>query len=410
MSSRDVIKETEYHARFSICGSRDSSRILTGDVPFEIIKALSNVYPILLILDSWLDCILWTTGDTALNLINLLLVCISLKFAASDTTGSIYEIRNLYIESAIFFVLKLLSFQFLLISSIYYVNSVQVDLNRFESPTVDEIVSTADSVVNKLRLIHSQVTNLIKIENFKELILFCIVLSPLQWILLQFVQLDTYLIFVVAACSLYHSNWIQVTMRVIWKCIYVRMACYKHLKRYISPKLKNITTRQIWKSKMTGRDDLHSVTLRIKNTANINDELIKTLLLNRIGTGESEEYLENVSEKELLQVECNVIEFEFIENQRKWGPNGWMPKLLPYEGTNFTFSSSENKTLYRYNETPIIFQEYIPPNYYWLEDDWTKKLWKYYDTKWSFIGLNDSPECFTRSREWNRRAYSIRDN
>ncbi|CCH59271.1 hypothetical protein TBLA_0B04340 [Henningerozyma blattae CBS 6284] len=117
----------------------------------------------------------------------------------------------------------------------------------------------------------------------------------------------------------------------------------------------------------------------------------------------------------------SVIDITIMENQRKWRALGWSGITLKYERANFTINLDDETSTKQLPElitnqnlqaivSPLELQNTMNsiPDWKWLDNGWVTFDWDYMDTDWNYLGKVESLECFTRSRKWKRRIYSIK--
>lgn len=249
----------------------------------------------------------------------------------------------------------------LVFSSInYYINSVYSHVNE-EEPTLEEIVDTLDNFATRVDILLEPFKT-IKIS-FKKLLNFLFLVTPVHLLMLRYLmQPKTYLLFLSIILTAFHSLWFQATMKILWRSQFIR----------------NIF------SFFVGENTAHFYN---------NYKILNETKISKEKNGK-------------------IIQFQIIENQRRWIGLGWSDKLLPYERANFTNEALQETS------SPVGFAfPFNSKQWQWLEEKWNidmsfcegknKDGWVFYDNYWQNAQLQDSITSYTRARKWTRKAVLI---
>jgi hypothetical protein len=288
------------------------------------------------------DLFTWTGKDPAMNAVYWILVYL-----------------GVYYYYTIVYWLYLVPLLVLAYCSVnYYVNSVYVDVNGQEKPTLEEILLSLENLVTKLEHL------VLPIKSFRltwwKFVNFMMIVTPLNIILLRYViPIRAYLVIHIIICSTYHSLWFQATIRVIWRSQFVRNAWNFFIGSHT---LNNTNNYKILNGNKNGK----------------------------------------------------IILFQILEHQRRWFGIGWSNKLLPYERANYTNEAFQSTS------SPGEFSfPFNSRHWKWLEESWridmefcknkNKDGWVYYDNYWQAPQYCDSIASYTRSRKWTRKAVLVTD-
>lgn len=306
-----------------------------------ISSALQRSFALIVIANASVDLVTWTGRDPAMTAVYWATVYLAVYY---------------YQQAVYWFLLApLLVLGYCSVN--YYVNSVYVDINGQENPTLEEILNSLDNLVTKLEMMTAPLRSFRltwwKFANY------VLIMTPLNVLLLKCVLTTrTYVLLSVILMSTYHSLWFQATLRVIWRSLFVRNA---------------------W--------DFFIGTQTLSNNSN------NYTILNGNKHGK-------------------IIQFQISEHQRRWLGIGWSDKLLPYERGNFTNEAFQ---------TTLSPKEFTFPfnakHWKWLEEQWkvdvefcknkSKEGWVYYDNYWQMPQYCDGITVFTRTRKWTRKAVLV---
>ncbi|CCH45070.1 Peroxisomal membrane protein PEX31 [Wickerhamomyces ciferrii] len=323
--------------------SRRSVPLVSTTSPL-ITSILYKIFPILIIFNTTLDFITWTSHDPFMNFIY---------------HSMLYLLIFYYDVTIYFFFVPILTV--LVISSInHYVNSVYIHVNE-EEPTLEEIVDTLDNFTTRVDIL-LEPFRAVQISYLK-LLNFLFMITPVHLVLMKyFLQPKTFLLSITIMITTFHSLWFQATLKILWRSLFVR----------------NIFSFFI------GTNTAHFYNnYRILNETKISNDK-----------------------------NGKIIQFQIIENQRRWVGLGWSDKLLPYERANFT-----NEALQETSSPDSFLFPFNSKQWQWLEEKWNIDLkfcdnknkdgWKYFDNYWQSGQTSDSITSYTRSRKWTRKAVLI---
>ncbi|KAH3680889.1 hypothetical protein WICMUC_000032 [Wickerhamomyces mucosus] len=337
MSLNDTIT-----AKFSLSAAeiKRSDTLLTQTNPI-VSSILLKSYPLIIITNEFLEFFVWLSRDSTLNVLYLSVLYLSIYF--SDT-WLVYVCFPTLIVS-------------IYCSINFYVNSVYVDVNNNENPTLKDILDHLENFITRFSLLlrpvctHSSFT-------LNKIIRLIIVLSPLHIVLLRyFISPKNYLLTFVVIITNFNSIWLQSTIKLLWRSLLIR-------------RLSNILGFHSSNSKANYK------------------------ILNGINTG------------------GKIIQFQIFEHQRRWIGIGWGNQLLPYERSHFTNEALQKTDGPAHFKFPFNFNQWK-----WLEENWnvdplfnkSKDIngWVYYDNYWQHPLYTDSISSYTRTRKWSRKAVLV---
>ncbi|ODV96973.1 hypothetical protein PACTADRAFT_28762, partial [Pachysolen tannophilus NRRL Y-2460] len=348
-----------------------------------ITTTLSHSFPYLLVLDNILSFITWTNDDPYYNFLcmtAIVLVIVKWEFF------SIYLLPLLivFIFSCITW-----SVQSILIETKnqdFQNNNNNNNNNDYDDvPTIEEILYTLSNISTRFEILVSSahfLKNYTKADLIRVIFLI-LLLTPLYWLLLYYaISLKSMVILITVFCLTFHSDWAIATRSLLWRSIYTRkIICL------LSGLDINLYTSQ------QNHYDLQS-----KKSQDINN-------------------FEKKLDFKIISIEKNskIVEFEILENQRRWIGIGWSTYLFPYDRANFTSEnliSCKSPTTFEFPQSPdpstIIYTwKWLQPN--WMVDRNFSRTkvgdgWLYYDNYWKYPSPEDSITKYTRTRRWKRRA------
>ncbi|CCD24242.1 Pex32p NDAI_0C05830 [Naumovozyma dairenensis CBS 421] len=360
-------------------------------IPSIMTISMSNIYPFLIIIDNCLNRILWL-HNTHYHYFNyVIFIFLSMKYFLQETV-------RFKFDDILTAWLGLVSTIILCTSILYYIVALFHDLKTADPPTIEDIINQIDSITNKLRILQREsffssrksysVTSICKIITIS---------SVIQWILIKWISItiQKYVLICVIASVCYHCDWVQYTLKLIWRITLVRNIYH--------------WDDIIWKKWFGGAPVTNLETL-IKYTDNrqphreeqepgINESfVIKDWYIDLDHYHHVDQENENAEPKIL-----KILEIIIWENQRKWLHLGWLTKLFPYERGQFSIVKNQEGNEHIDCNNPLSFEQ-VDDHYKWLEDSWQIDDWIYSTSSWEYVGLSDSIECYTRSRPWKRKV------
>lgn len=372
---------------------------LTTNTPLPLTAALYKLYPFLIIWDSWLNFILWITDDTSLQIINLIIICISLRFLMFE------KLERYNFESLVSYVLGAMATYFNWYSFAYHINSTIKQIREEEgSPSLEDINFILNKINDKLSMIRNDLLKIIGNKKFtiREFVSCVLVLTPFQFGLYYFNFIDSknYIIWLFLSLSLYHSSWVQGTGCLLWRVILIRKlyyAVWKIQEKYITMDeyivLKNSNTDDVVNIDL---EELSNKHINSKEPFNLSREVRK--LINSRQTENKFHNFKIIVKENVLNCKYEIIEVIIQQNERKWYPDQWKGELLSYERSLFSLFISRH-ILKSFNGKSLKeIEDSLPLSWDWLEDDWEYSDWRYFDTNWNYQGPHDSLNTYTRSR------------
>lgn len=335
------------------------------------------MYPVLLLLDNCLNNILWLNNTHYHYFNNVILLILSLNFLIADRTSqSLYSILILWVG--------LLSTELLIMSIVYYCITLSNDLETDEPPTLEDIFNLIDAITHKLHILKEEsIVSKLQIDSKLSIIIIVGVTSIIQWALMSCIAVKRYVISYLIFCSIYHSDWVQATLRLLWRSGYIRNVIHlvdRFKKKRPIKSLKDLISIQEIKS---------------------NESRLKVSDLEIM-----ESYMDIIHLEQTDSVK--VLELTIWENQRKWNGKGWFTKLFSYERGPFSIFDAGQTVLDC--KAPLKFEDGLFDGWTWLDKKWEINDWVYFDSCWNLVGSKDSLQCYTRSRKWVRRILQLESN
>lgn len=383
MSEQRVSEEgSEVRARFTTepgtTETRPQTSPLLSSTPPTVAKSLVKSYPYLLIVNKTLSVLTWTNDD---YWVNLTLVCL-------------YSLAVVYFEDIITWSGHLV---IVAILALYALLNHKITQETNLKPTLDDVVQALTTTCIKADMLLDPVTSLaLSAHDIKRLLFTTVFLTPLYLILTLMVVPPRTLLLVVGVYLLtYHSAYMRVTRRIIWKLKLARLICF-----YLTG------------LDFQNRNHLFAAAFAKVQKGNSNN-----------GFGDPNK----------------PVRFAYVvfENQRRWLGIGWTANLLSYERApwtdeflnespsvdKFELPSPENNYSFGTSSMPIA----SGATWKWVDKSWRLDLTNdgaitlnkrskttadpgpdegfiYYDNVWKKPTTEDSYSKYTRRRRWVRTA------
>lgn len=337
----------------------------------HLARTLANAYPLLVMTDCALDRILWLGEDFSSTCIYSIMVIMALRPALNLSTGYL----NVWIG--------IVSVITLVLSVIYYTQTLYYEIREKEPPTLDDIALLLECVMAKLESLRKELSwsHFHQTLHNRIALRLAVILSPFQLILMRYhwISPNQYVLMILGFFALRHSEWFQAAQRLFWRSLWVRRLYF-----LIFPE----DNRHIHSSTVLNSQELISL---LEPTA----QYIELPELERHG-------LEHIT----------VVTISINENQRKWGEARWSGYMLPYERSPFDTLQDTGKPLPHDVillpcVPPELFESELPSDWEPLDEEWMVSEWTYSDSEWNLTGNEDSLESFTRTRKWKRRIYKV---
>lgn len=341
--------------------------------------ALSKLFPYLLLMDNLLEIITWTNEDPYLNVIIII--------------G--YSIIVMYWNHISLIALPLLmtlGFTY----TIWLINSIIYDTKFNEKPTIDEILQTLHNLTVRSEIMLRPINKPnLKFRNFVQIFIVAFMLTPINILISKYLLSPQKFLWIFGVFLLtYHSPWSFLIRRLLWRSKYIRIGVF--YLTGLNFKM-SVTNDASVKSQISVDDENGSV-----------NEVVNTLNGFKV-----------LSKRVETPTKLNqIIQFEILENERRWIGLGWSKYLLPTERSNYCYAESliEVKDLHSF-QPPLIENDLYNYQWEWLDNTWSidkefsKKNngWKFYDNNWENEDFADGFAKFTRSRKWIRRSRLIID-
>ncbi|KAH3685396.1 hypothetical protein WICPIJ_003634 [Wickerhamomyces pijperi] len=324
---------------------RRSAGLLANTNPL-ISSTLFKVYPLFVIINELLEFLLWTSRDPLLNALYLSSLYIIVLF--SDTLLSYWYIP---VAAVVMYC-----------SVNYYINSVFIDVNGTENPTIDEVLINLENFCIRMEALRAPLDRILVNFPPKKLLSVLMILTPIHILILKYlISPKNFFLVCLIVVTNFHTLWFQATIRLFW-----RSAIIRKLLNYLQ---------------ITDSENVSKFYHNYKIIKENNDN-------------------------------GKIIQFQILEHQRRWIGLGWTNQLFPYERSNFT-----NENLQK-SESPEDFTfPFNSTQWQWLEEQWSidttfnrnksSQGWCFYDNYWRNPLYVDSLSSYTRSRKWTRKAVLV---
>ena len=378
---------------------------LAMDTPFAVVKALSHIYPLLVLVDSMLSMLQWSTSDTQLVCVHLLMLCLGLRFLLNPSK---IALSSLSVKDVVLDYSGMMCVVFLLCSLSYYIYTVLEQTQVSEPPTVDDIVLLMESIRSKLDTTRNNMLRLVRITTMNELFRWITLATFFQLLVFKFhlfpavYETRDYIVSCVALAGVYHSQSVQGLLQIIWRMRWVRTLCTWWNGQYDPLRSWQSVSAQQWFA--ANESQINYITVKL--IVNDVEELTKINVLRRKLVELYETKLDDgqgTKTADTPTISFNIMEVKIHENQRKWDQSFWDGTLLPYERSRFCIFTSKSRPVGC--ESPQMLDATLPETWVSLDQSWLKSDWSYSTTDWKYIGKNDTAECFTRSRIWTKRIF-----
>lgn len=367
---------------------------LLSSTPPTVAKALIKAYPYLLIVNKWLLVATWTNDDYWINMVLM----------------SAYAFAVLYFEALVTWLGHII---LVLVIILYAVLNSKIVEETNLHPTLDDVVQALTTTCIKADLLLSPVTSLaLTAYDIKRLLFTTVFLTPI-YLILTFLLITPRTILLVTGLYLllYHSTYLRVTRKLVWKLKVARVLFFY----------------------LTGLDFSHAR----------NNSLFAAAFAKVQKSGS----LPVVAGADLLK----PVRFTYViyENQRRWLGIGWTSNLLTYERAPWTdefLNESSSLDTFELPNPDSSFslqqQQYVllHPSINGARWRWVDKTWRldstndgaitlpsgkrskttanpttdegyiYTDNVWKKPSTEDSYSKYTRRRRWIRTAELVFDS
>lgn len=363
-------------------------------------SALANIFPYLLFFDNFLEVITWTNGDPYQNC--LLVVG--------------YSILVLYWNSLKYWVVPMamaIGFS----SLVWTTNSVIYDAKYGEKPTVDEVMLTLHNITVRFELFFRPAKHLkLSTSNSIKMLMGAVLATPLQLALTKTVLPPRRYTWIMGLIFLtYHSPWSYAIRRLLWRSVYIRAIVFF---------LTGLDIRLARNDELLCKKASHATISRTHSPAATDNENISET---EVPSSDKVKMVNNftilrkviVSPTQLRQ----TVQFDILENERRWIGLGWSKLLLPSERASFCYEplmmSAPDPLQDSEFKFPVFENDLYAYLWQWMDDRWEidsdfngsryKNGWVYYDTNWQNGAYQDGFSRYTRTRKWTRRAILLID-
>lgn len=400
LTNEDIKAANDVKANFSSAEpkkieTRPHSSPLLSSTPPIVSKSLVRAYPYLLIVNKFLSIITWTNDD---HWINLLII-------------SGYSLIVLYFEDLVTWFGHLLIVGLIILYALLN-NKILQEANL--NPSLDEVVQALTNTCIKAdRLLDPIISLSLNSYDIRRLLFTTVFLTPI-YLIISFLLITPRTILLITGLYLltYHSAYLSVTRKMIWKLKFTRILFF-YLTGLDFSKQRNHTLFAAAFAKVQ------------KNAGHS---------LNPLNSGSN-----------------RPVRFTYViyENQRRWLGIGWTSNLLSYERTpwtdeflnesssieSFKLPNPENHQQYSFGQEQSLKLSMNNARWRWVDKTWRLDLtndgsitlpsgkrskttanpstddgYIYYDNTWKRPSTEDSYSKYTRRRRWIRTAELIFDN
>ncbi|ODV66712.1 Pex24p-domain-containing protein [Hyphopichia burtonii NRRL Y-1933] len=368
---------------------------LLSSTPPTVAKSLIKAYPYLLIVNKILSIVTWTNDDYWVNLIIL----------------SFFAFSVLYFESLVTWFGHLIV---VAIITLYALLNKRIVEETNLHPTLDDVVQALTTTCIKADILLTPITSLsLTVYDIKRLLFTTVFLTPI-YLIITFLMITPRTILLLAGIYIftYHSTYLRVTRKMLWKIKLARLLCF-YLTGLDFSQARN-----------------HSLFAAAFAKVQKNNNLINPL---------------NKSDASNKPVRFTYV---IYENQRRWLGIGWTSNLLSYERTPWTdeflneSSSIESFQLpnpennkYSFGQQGSNQLSLTGARWRWVDKTWRLDLTNdgaitlpnskrskttanpssdegfiYSDNTWKKPSTDDSYSKYTRRRRWIRTAELVFDN
>lgn len=378
----------------SIATKTQSSPLLSSTPP-TVSKALVRAYPYLLIVNKFLSVITWTNDDYWINVIII----------------SCFSMAVLYFEQLVTWFGHLIVVGFI---TLYALLNNKILEEASLNPTLDEVVQALTNTCLKAdRLLDPIISLSLTGYDIKRLLFTTVFLTPLYLIITFLIVKPRIILLIIGLYLLtYHSSYLSVTRKMIWKIKLTRVLFFY----------------------LTGLDFLKQRNQSLFAAAFAKVQKNSSYNLNPLNSESN-----------------RPVRFTYViyENQRRWLGIGWTSNLLSYERTpwtdeflnessaieSFQLPNPENHQDYSFGQEQLSQLSMNNAKWRWVDKTWrldltndgaiTLNLSKrskttadpgsdegfiYYDNTWKRPSTEDSYSKYTRRRRWIRTAELVFDN
>lgn len=356
----------------------------------QLVSALANIFPYLLLIDGVLEIVTWTNDDQYQNLLWVV----------------VYSVLVLNWHLLKYWVLPAV-LATVFSSVVWGTSSVIQDTKCGETPTIDEVLQTMHNLTVRLELF-LQPAKLLRMNaaNCVLLLFSATLLTPLNVLLYKTVLTPTSFAWVTGVFLLtFHLPWLYSFRSLLWRSAYLRRA------------VALATGADVRTSRAETASKSHETISRVHTptSSDVEDGPDKVFLNTDFAIIKKKA----VSATQLRQ----TVRFDILENERRWFGMGWLKFLFPNERASFCYALTMTPTIDPNSDAtftfPVFENDLYSYQWQWMDDAWKLDLtfnrqmyksgWVYYDRNWEGPRYEESFSRFTRSRKWTRRALLLID-
>jgi hypothetical protein len=394
----DVYLLAEFEPSEATLLKETSSLQLLAENPL-LASALFNLFPYLLLVDNFLEVVTWTNDDHYQNF--LLMV--------------VYSTMVMYWHVCSHLVLPIL-FSMLFSMIVWSILLVIDDSKYNEKPTIDEVLHSLHNITIRFELLLRPIKHVhFTRRKYWTLLMTMVMLTPVHVLIVTYILSPQIVLWLAGLFVLsYHSPTSFLVRRLVWRSVYVRIVAFYITGLDIKLDRRNqnhhLPVSRIHSPSASGAEEDDKSHSQIQKLQLLSDFKIVRKMV--------------TSPTQLKQ----IVEFEILENERRWVGFGWAKFLLPSERPNFCYQqlmmtaphvpsdANEDKDSFPF---PVFENDLYLYLWAWSDENWILDLefnkgkdkdgWCYYDNNWLNPSYVDGMTKYTRSRKWNRKAVLIID-
>lgn len=353
------MKESYVHASFvtpassiSYISLNSHNHQLLKDTPPSIISALHSLYPLLVSCNRILSFITWTSSKENSHYRNIVIIML-------------YSIMILHWNNYFVIILPTL----LILCFCCYVWFIKVSyidekyhLNGKSVPTIEEVLDTLDNFTIRCSFISNFSSNYSNL--LTPLTINLILLTPFYvYLMKNCISIDVWLITTGIFFSTYYSSWSIALRRLLWRSKYTRL-------------ITSFLTNEKY-SMVDKENEISIMNLDIKGTIDENTK---------------------------------IVEFQVLENERRWVGLGWSKHMLFFDKAPYCSIDMQQQLNSLKDYRFPITKKFDKSEWKWLDSQWNplpSSRWVYYDNRWKHPSHKDSVTKYTRSRRLRRQCLVV---
>lgn len=327
--------------------SNKYSQLLLQETPSQIITVLHAIYPLLIAANRILSSITWTTDSYCRNF--------SILF--------VYVLIVLHWNGYFIIILPLFCvFLFCCYAWFIKVTFIDTQDNSNLPPTLEEILETLENFTLRF----SYLFNINKppsapyASNIRLFSNLCLLTPVYVYIMKKYLSINIWIVTITLYITTYHATWFIAFRKLLWRFKYIR-------------KIVEFFTGE--------------------NYSMVDKDLEITIL--------------NMNTKGSIDEHTKIIEFNLVENERRWIGIGWSKCFLFFEQILPYYNTESKTSFYDLSDFQFpVLKNYRNSEWKWLDEKWLvdSRGWTYYDNYWKHPQSIDSITKYTRNRRLRRQC------